>query len=327
MADYRNARVAFLGELRGLLTAGSLIEVRGKLTRERIARSITLTSPEERTITVPGRGNSLVAAIAETVWVLAGRSDIAYLTPYLKRAPEFSDDGVSWRAGYGPRLRDWNGLDQLHQVLNLLENDPTSRQGVMVIFDPDRDWQSSLDIPCNNWLQFLLRDGRLHMLVSVRSNDLWWGFSGINTFEWSVLQTAMAHWLDAQVGEVTYTVGSLHLYERHFELAGKVLTSDHLLEQYERVRPSPFSTPFAEFDGLLSKWFGLESQLRAGEDPLATITSFPDPLLRDFLLAVRAWWIRRHDGSRSAVREAVDLLRDTDLFDGLQLQLLPLPAE
>jgi len=40
----------------------------------------------------------------------------------------------------------------------------------------------------------MIRDGKLHMNVIVRDNDAVWGFSEINSFEWSVLQEMMAYW-------------------------------------------------------------------------------------------------------------------------------------
>ena len=76
--SYRNATFAFIGELANVVNHGKNVTVRGMGTREVLARKVVLLNPTERFITVPGRRNDVVATIAETMWVLAGRDDIAY---------------------------------------------------------------------------------------------------------------------------------------------------------------------------------------------------------------------------------------------------------
>jgi hypothetical protein len=49
-------------------------------------------------------------ALAEFPWLIAGRSDVAWISAYLPRAVDFSDNGKHWRAGYGPRLRQWGSF-------------------------------------------------------------------------------------------------------------------------------------------------------------------------------------------------------------------------
>jgi thymidylate synthase len=79
------------------------------------------------------------------MWVLAGRNDIEWLSAYLPRAADFSDDGITWRAGYGRRIRHWDcnpgdpGLDQHAYIVDTLREDPLSRQAVIGIWDPITD--------------------------------------------------------------------------------------------------------------------------------------------------------------------------------------------
>ena len=168
MTEYRNADQALIGILKNLMETGNAVSSRqGEKTTELIHQSFTLTHPLEREILNPFRKASLPAQIAETMWVLAGRNDVEWLSNYLPRAAEFSDDGKVWRAGYGPRLRMWdapgqgqhNVVDQVQQVIDLLQGDPETRRAVISLWDPEQDWTNSKDIPCNNWLHFLARDG------------------------------------------------------------------------------------------------------------------------------------------------------------------------
>lgn len=289
--DYRNAQSAFLMQAAEILSHGHAVSVRGALTREVLNRTLTLQRPLERCIVIPGRNNNPFAAIYETLWVLAGRNDIGDLAEYLPRAKEFSDDGTTWRAGYGPRLRAWNGVDQLAAVAKTLADDIHSRRAVISIFDPALDNQPSKDIPCTNWLQFTCREGVLDLAVTVRSNDLVWGFSGINTFEWSVLHEMMAFWTGARTGSVTYFVGSLHLYERHFDRVGRLLGNALTDDPYASGAVPLFATPITDLDAVLAQWFDLEAEARkvrrlSQED----ITTVGDPLLREFLTMVNEYW-------------------------------------
>lgn len=297
---FRTSADALVGSLQALLAKGEMVHVRGQNTRELLHQSFTITHPLERAISVSARHNNVFASIAETMWVLAGRDDVAYLQPYLPRAIDFSDDGVTWRGAYGPRLRNWKGVDQIEQIVGLLKGSPSSRRAVAMIFDPARDFHPSLDIPCTNWLSFVIRDGWLEMAVTVRSNDIIWGFSGINSFEWSVLHEMVATWTGTEVGSVTYFVASLHLYERHFDRAERILGS---------FAPTPshhasiqFDTPLDQLDQRLADWFVLEERIRVAGAPIAEIDAFPDPLLRDFLRMLQAYWShRRNDASNRAL--------------------------
>ncbi|MGG1154374.1 thymidylate synthase [Brevibacillus formosus] len=191
---------------------------------------IRVESPKERCLVIPYRNNNIIQTIAETLWVLGGRNDLEYLSKYLPRASSFSDDGETWRGAYGKRLKGWfGGVNQINDVMKVLRTDEYSARGVMILFDPSEDINLKYkDVPCNNWIQLSIRDNKLNMYVTVRANDLIWGFSGINFFEWTVLQEMVANWLGLEVGEYYHFAGFLQLYKRHYERANKML--EHRLE-------------------------------------------------------------------------------------------------
>lgn len=321
---YRNATFAFIGELGQIGKAGRPVVVRGKGTSEILARTVTLETPAERFITVPGRGNDVFAAIAETMWVIAGRNDVGFLSRYLKRATQFSDDGLTWRGGYGPRLRNWNGVDQINEVRQLLGRDPNSRRAVAVLFNPGEDFVETADVPCNNWLHFVQREGRLDLNVVVRSNDILWGFSGINTFEWSVLQEMMAFWLGLTVGRATFFISSLHLYddpERRAQ-AARSLKGFQGTSGYDRGwSGAPFETRWEEMPAVMEHWFDIEARLAGGADVSEEIMAFPDPLLRTFLQALQVKWAREHGAGEENIRPMIDALGTLDIAYALHEQL------
>ena len=282
MLDYRNAGVAFADISSEAMRFGDDVEVRGQKTKEMIQVGFKIHNPEERFSVIKHRNGNPFALIAETLWVLAGRNDIHWLLRYLPRAGDFSDDGETWRAGYGKRIIDFNGVNQLQMVYEELMRDPESRRAVINIWDPSLDFTLSKDIPCNIALHFLIRNEKLYMSVFQRSQDLIWGYS-TNLFEWSVLHEALAVWLGIDVGVLHYSIGSAHIYKRHFKRIEKMNNwlSDigDGFDIYEKgFTNAPIKHDREGFNQFLSEFFYHENSWRGG------VFGNPPELKNDFLL-------------------------------------------
>lgn len=295
-----------------LLRGGVVTDGRGGATRELRNHVLTLRRPTQRFLFLPGRGNDPFAAVAETLWVLAGRDDVRWLERYLPRAGQFSDDGRTWRAAYGPRLRAWGGVDPLREVVRLLLDQRTTRRAVLSMFDPERDYGGGLDVPCTNWLTFLVRDDRLHLTVGMRSNDVWWGFSGINAFEWSVLQQMVAAWVRAEVGELTFVASSFHLYDRHHRQAGEVLNRFRGVTCYQHGLDAPtFTVELADLDRALDRTFEAERQICA--DPWTEWAAIGDPFLDGCLGALQLKHAADAGVGSARLAHLADRMPDSDM--------------
>lgn len=273
--EFETPSSAFLNLLEMVVEQGKKVTVRGQETKELLNVSLTIHKPWQRCLVIPQRHDNIFAKIAETLWVLAGRNDIEWLSYYLPRAVDWADDGKHWRAGYGPRLRSWEvqcnsyglkgEIDQVEECLKLLQVDPTTRRAVMSLWNPVEDYKPTLDTPCNNWLHWIIRDGKLLLNIAQRSSDILWGFSGINLFEWSVLQEYMAHWLGIEPGTLTYNITSLHLYDKHYKRADEILESCQYKTIYDaelnRIEPTLDSLLL---DSQLAKLFEQEAEWRIG---------------------------------------------------------------
>jgi thymidylate synthase len=312
---YRNMTYAFVDSLRDVLTTGKPLTVRSSNIVELRNRVIVIERPQERCLMIPGRHNNIFATIAETMWVLAGRNDLDFLAHYLPRARDFSDDGQTWRGAYGPRLRHWQGVDQLSENLTLLRHELNSRRAVISLFDPALDFVDSKDIPCNNWIHWLVRDEELYMNIALRSNDIMWGFSGINTFEWSVLHELMANWLHVGVGELTFFASSFHLYEHHKQRAHAIVEQFPGVTCYDYGIDAPrFQTEWDDFDELLRQWFALEARIRISPEALDdAILRFSDPLLRQFLFLIQLYNGAQRGWPIEHIDERLAMLSETDL--------------
>ena len=230
-----------------LINSGNRIESRNGQTQELCDVGLFLKNPQGRHLYLEGRKSNLYATIGETLWVMAGRSELNPLMNFLlPRAKDFSDNGETWRGAYGPRLYEH---DQIQNVLDIFKTDgPNTRRAVMAIWNPDRDTNRSLmeryelsstkDLPCNNFIWFWIRDNKLNMRVGVRSNDVIWGLSSINVFEFTFLQECILQLLknsddrfkDLQLGYYHQSVISLHVYDFTLNQAKSILENNKINE-------------------------------------------------------------------------------------------------
>lgn len=357
---YRNLTDALIGSLRLLLTEGATVPSRNGETKELYCHQVRISNPTERVLISPYRGANIFAQLAEAMWVMGGRDDVEFLSRYLPRAKDFSDDGKVWRGGYGPRIRKWvraignhsellpqgetrwvqetKIVDQLAECVKILKEDLPSRRAVIVIFDPALDFVQSKDIPCNNWLHFLVRDGKLNLTVGIRSNDAIWGFSGINVFEWSVLQQMVAHWIGVEVGTMAYTASSFHLYDYHYEKAEKMVANAKSKTLYDFGVPQiKFNTLFEDFDAAMAEFFYQEKEI-INRVPLGEVD---DPFLNATLQMLQiyravvdkddvrevAWLVNKMPASDLRVGAVMWIRQQPDYKGSGFLDLLTLSAE
>jgi thymidylate synthase len=158
------------------------------------------------------------------------------ITPYAKKLGEYSDDGHYFAGAYGPPFRD-----QLPYVLYCLRRDSSTRQAVISIWRP-RPYESK-DIPCTISLQFLLRDNYLNVVATMRSSDAWLGWPyDVHTF--SCIGAYIALHLDCELGFLSLTAGSQHLYDTDLDKAKRLLkaaeTSPHMEFEWKGMKPDEF---------------------------------------------------------------------------------------
>lgn len=288
----RNTTTALPILLNDVMNVGHEVGSRNGRVRELDNISVTLSHPEERYLQVSGRKHNLAAQIAETMWVLAGRNDMEFLSNYLPRAIDYSDDGETWRAGYGARIRDFaGGIDQLRYVIDDLKKSALSRQAVIAIWDPVHDEKDGKDKPCNDLLVFSNRHGALDLNVTIRSNDAIWGWSGINAFEWSMLQEIVARCVGVSVGMLHFNIVSFHVYEPHWAKAREISNTMDLQYFGDMIQWQPESTDLDDVDALIAEWFRVEQLIRTG-DPAASanVSAFHEPLWQSWLRVLQWWW-------------------------------------
>jgi len=119
---------------------------------------------------------------------------------------------------------------QFTKVVEELSKSPLSRRAIMIYTRPSMHVEYNLngmsDFMCTNTVQYYIRNGQLHASVYMRSNDAIFGYK--NDYAWQ--RFVQQELLDAvnrkcntvyALGNLYWNVGSLHIYERHFELVEK----------------------------------------------------------------------------------------------------------
>lgn len=191
--------------------------------------STVYLEPTQRVMLHPGRDANPFFHLVEALWMIAGRRDLATLTPYVKNMANFSDDGGKTQPGaYGYRWRRHfhRERDQLAWAIRRLKDDPNDRRVVIQMYDCEVDQDAAddggRDIPCNLMaLPTIGVDGRLNLTVFNRSNDMVWGAYGANAVHFSVLQEYLAAMIGVPVGYYWQVSNNFHGYVSTLDKAGE----------------------------------------------------------------------------------------------------------
>jgi thymidylate synthase len=222
---------------------GELVTARGLNFKEVRYQHYILTNPRARFIQNPLRKLQKRFAMGEFIWIMSGQDSLEQITHYNKRMADFSDDGKILHGAYGPRLRNWHGVDQINNLIYKMKQDIYTRQAVMVILDPSKDLvEKTKDVPCNDFLHFMYRGGKLDLMCYVRSNDLFLGFP-YDVFDWTMLQEIIACELGVELGEYHHIVGSMHIYDKDVDHMMEISTTSTI---HIPMPPMPLGARFSD---------------------------------------------------------------------------------
>ncbi len=168
-------------------------------------------------------------AVTELLWILQGRTDIAYL----------NNNGLTyWNADYkrsgrtdgtlgpvyGHQLRNFNGIDQLEKILKQIKQEPTSRRIMASLWNPNDVDDMALP-PCHYGFQIYINNGKLDLLWNQRSADVFLGLP-YDFAMYGLLLLMLAKGSGYRPGRLTASLGDCHLYNNHIEQAKQQLSRD-----------------------------------------------------------------------------------------------------
>lgn len=101
-------------------------------------------------------------------------------------------------------------VDQISDIISKLKSEPNSRRAQAITWYPSRDMESDSP-PCLQRVQCIIRDNKLNMHVTFRSNDCLSAFNQ-NAYALVNLQNYIAEVLDVGVGIYTHYITCPHIY-------------------------------------------------------------------------------------------------------------------
>ncbi len=227
---------------------------RGTTTKELLNYNISLFDPRNRIVNFPDRKTNLKYLLGEFIWYISGNSDPAGILPYAKFWDGIRNSGDfdeypqgTVNSNYGTRLFGheaapgafWEApniqpINQWQETVELLQRDKDTRQAIMNIHVPSDRHEGNKDVPCTLTLHWFIREDKLHLIVNMRSNDVILGFTN-DVFQFTMLQEMMAVQLRAtypklELGCYYHNAGSMHIYDRHFAMAEKIIADERALE-------------------------------------------------------------------------------------------------
>ncbi len=185
------------------------------------------------------------AIVHELLWFIKGETNIKYLVdnnvkiwnewPYerFKNSNEYNNETLeefvdkikkdisfSKKFGnlgpvYGKQWRNFNGVDQLKNLIDEIKNNPNSRRLIISSWNPP-EIKDMLLPPCHCFLQFYVNDNKLSCQLYQRSADLFLGVP-FNISSYSLLTCMIAHVTGLEPDEFIHTIGDCHIYSNHLE--------------------------------------------------------------------------------------------------------------
>lgn len=267
-------------------------------------------SPRERVLFWEDRDANPFFHLFESLWMLAGRNDVAYPAQFVKRMETFSDDGVVFHGAYGYRWRNHFNKDQLPIIAEALKNDPNDRRNVLQLWDANADLgTASKDLPCNTQAYFTINaKNELDMTVCNRSNDVIWGAYGANAVHFSMLQEYMAARIGVSVGRYWQISNNFHGYLDTFDPLRHL--ANYASDPFKTLRTDIYEennlVPFPLITVPIEQW---ERELNMFLDEPDAV-GFIDPFFRRVALPMlQAHNIFRQRGNENRFQEAISHLR------------------
>jgi len=232
---------------------------------------VTYQCPDERVLFSPERDANPFFQLFESLWMLAGRKDVAFLDQYNKGMSQYSDDGLSFNAAYGYRLRHHFGFDQLDEVIRRLRKDPDDRRAVLQLMDVHDvvDGRDSRDHACNVVITPRIRHGKLDWTVFNRSNDYVFGMTGANVVHMSSIQEYVASMIGIKVGSYSQISNCLHAYTENpvWKRVKDISVACHDPYRMGEVQSFPLVTYRDRWDKELLEWMNCPWSGRNYIDP------------------------------------------------------------
>ena len=150
----------------------------------------------------------------------AWKAELKAFTTRIAEDPDFAARWGELGPVYGRQWRDFNGVDQLRDVVEAIQRNPDSRRHIVTAWNPaDIPEMAKAGLPpCHTLFQFYVANDRLSCQLYQRSADVFLGVP-FNIASYALLTHLVARECGLGVGDFVHTLGDAHLYANHLEQA------------------------------------------------------------------------------------------------------------
>ena len=204
------------------------------------------------------------AVVSELLWFLEGSNDERRLAEiqYEDTKENLEDKKTIWTQNanadywknksrfkgdvgriYGVQWRNFNGVDQIVNLIEGLKQNPHSRRHILTAWNPAELDEMSLP-PCHAFSQFYVSNNKLSCQLYQRSCDMFLGVP-FNIASYSLLIHILTKECGYQVGEFILSLGDFHIYEEHFNQVKIQLTREsktHPSLQFKQKKINEYKT-------------------------------------------------------------------------------------
>jgi thymidylate synthase len=120
---------------------------------------------------------------------------------------------LDWGYSYGARLHNFNGIDQVAEVVNKLRLRPGSKASTISLMDPSEDFSGHM--PCVIALDVKIRDGKLTITGLFRSQDIGKKFYA-DAMALAAIQKEIALAVGVDCGSIELLIASAHVVDTEY---------------------------------------------------------------------------------------------------------------
>lgn len=244
---------------------------RGQQTKEITDITLEIGNPYSCLYNNERRSSQYKYIAAELLWYFKGDRSLKYIRRYAKfwEHIAFLEKGTHINSkdenilkehfienslvnsAYGDLIfkrKNMYEYSQYHWAFESLANDKDTRQSILHFNIPIHQYEGNTDFVCTLTGMFMIRDNKLNLTVTMRSNDAILGLPTDIPFFCTLLQQMYFHltpiYPELEMGTYKHKVHSMHVYERHFDLINEMLEEDFIGVEIPKIEKS-----FINFDG------------------------------------------------------------------------------
>lgn len=186
------------------------------------------------------------SSIWELIWMLRGETNSKWLEQKNvniwkgNSSKEFLTKlGLNYEEGelgpiYGKQWVDWNGINQIENIIDIFKTDKSSRRAVLSGWNVS-DLNKMALPPCHLMYLFNITNNKLNCKTILRSNDMFLG-NPFNTLNSSILTIILAKAIGIEPGQISMSISDAHIYLNHIE------------QIYKQIDRQPYEFPLLEFN-------------------------------------------------------------------------------